>query len=233
MANEKLKAVAGHLPNWEFWHRQLVYRATNHRTTWKLRLLMAVLLLGLLITTSGWWIPALGWSLVCSSVIEKPDLILIDNLDSDYLLFEKAADMKRRGTCNRVLIPVMAAGQDTEKPCLVALGIADLMIRLTRLEGVEIFPITEAEPITLNMARQVGDYLKGGDVRTVLILTPGFKSRRIHLIFSKVLGKAGIETYCLPVWGSHRPANWASSCHGIQEVFLQYAKLAYYRLWVL
>lgn len=91
----------------------------------------------------------------------------------------------------------------------------------------------EEEPITLNTARQISDYLKGSNVRTVLILTSGFKSRRIHLIFESVFSQVGIEAYCLPVWGAHRPENWASSWHGMQEVFLQLVKLGYYWVWVL
>lgn len=185
------------------------------------------------VATRSWWVPALGWSLVSNANIENPDVILIENLDSNYLLFEKARNLKRQGASARVLVPVSAAGSDPEKPGLVAQGIAEVMIRVAHLEGVEMLPIQEVEPVTFNLARQVGEHLKGTEVRSVLILTSGFKSKRMHLAFSNVLRKVGIETYCIPVWGSHRPDNWATSWHGIQEVLLQHAKLAYYRLWVL
>lgn len=52
-----------------------------------------------------WWIPGLGFALVCDSQSERPDLILIDNLDSNYLLFEKAAELKELGFGEKVLIP--------------------------------------------------------------------------------------------------------------------------------
>lgn len=194
---------------------------------------MALLVIAVPMATSGWWVPALGWSLVSDASIERPHIIIIESLDSNYLLFEKARNLKRDGANARVLVPVAAAGNDPEKPGQVAQGIADVMIRVAHLDGVEIFPFRAIEPITLNLARQVCDYLRGGKARTVLILTSGFKSRRVHLIFSSVLSKAGIETYCLPVWGAHRPENWAETWHGIQEVFLQLVKLGYYRLWVL
>lgn len=106
------------------------------------------------------------------------------------------------------------------------------MIRVAGIETAEIIPIKQEEPITLNAARQVGDFLKGTNVKTVLILTSGFKSKRIHLIFKKVLGEVGIDAYCLPVWGSRTPENWATNWHRIQEVFLQVVKLGYYRLCV-
>lgn len=205
----------------------------TYRPPWKLRLFLALLVMAVPVATRGWWVSALGWSLVSDANIERPDIIIIENLDSNYLLFEKARNLKRDGISARVIVPVAAPDNDPVKPGLVAQGIADVMIRVARLDGVEIFPVRQIEPITLNLARQVGDYLRGSEVRTALILTSGFKSRRVHLIFSNVLGKAGIETYCLPVWGNHRPDNWAETWHGIQEVLLQHAKLAYYRLWVL
>lgn len=202
----------------------------TYRPPWKLRLFVVLLVMAVPVATRGWWVPALGWSLVSDASIERPDIIIIENLDSNYLLFEKARNLKRDGTNARVLVPVAAAGNDPEKPGLVAQGITDVMIRVARLDGVELLPISESEPITLNLARQVGDYLRGSEGKTVLILTSGFKSRRVHLVFSSVLGKAGIETYCLPVWGAHRPENWAETWHGIQELLLQLVKLGYYKM---
>jgi hypothetical protein len=215
-----------------FWKRQMVYRATSYRTTWKLRFFVSVLLLALPVVTRGWWAPSIGSSLVSNNGFEKPDLILIDNLDTDYLLFEKARDLRREGVGAPILVPVTAAANDPGQTNLVSQEIAQVLIRVARLDTVEFIPTRQIEPITLNVARQVGDFLKGTNIKTVLILTSGFKSKRIHLIFKKVLAEVGIDAYCLPVWGTHRPDNWAESWHGIQEVFLQYVKLGFYRLWV-
>lgn len=107
------------------------------------------------------------------------------------------------------------------------------MIEVACLDRVWLLPIEESEPITLNTARQVSAFLQGTDVRSVLILTSGFKSKRISFIFSTILEQAGIATYCLPVWGAYGPENWTISWHGIQEVFLQRVKLGYYGLCVL
>lgn len=230
---DKAKEPAFHFRSWGVWKCHLVYRGSSYKTTWKLRLLVLGLLLALSLATRGWWVPALGKSLVCDSQFERPDLIIIDNLDSDYLLFEKAADLQEHGVCDRVLVPVQASGRNHEKPNLVSREIVAVMVRVAGIKTAEIIPVKQEEPITLNAARQVGKYLKETNVKTVLILTSGFKSQRIHLIFKKVLSEVGIDTYCLPVWGSRRPDNWAASWHGIQEVFLQHGKLAYYRLWVM
>jgi hypothetical protein len=229
----KAKDCSGRFLNWEFWRRQLVYRTTGYRTTWKLRLLVVGLLLVLPIATRTWWVPALGWSLVSDSEFERPDLILIDNLDHDFQLFEKAADLQRRGIGKEVLVPVHASWQDPEQMDPVERGIAEVMSREAHLHSAKFLRIRGKEPITLNAARTVADSLKGSRVKTVLIVTSGFKSKRIRLIFSKVLSEVGIDAYCLPVWGAHRPGSWTASWHGMQEVFLQLAKLGYYRLWVL
>ena len=225
-----MKDDFGRFLDWEFWQRQIVYRTTGYRTTWKFRLLVVGLLVALPLATRGWWVPALGKSLVCDSEFERPDLIVIDNLDSDYLLFEKAGELREHGVGERLLVPVQASGRNPEKPNLVSREIVDVMVRVAGLDGTEIVPIKQDEPITLNAARQVGEFLKGTNVKTVLILTSGFKSQRIHLIFKKVLSEMGIDTYCLPVWGSRTPENWAASWHGIQEVVLQLGKLGYYEV---
>lgn len=194
---------------------------------------MAGFLLALALTTSGWWAPTLGRCLVCSSEYETADLIVIDNLDSDYLLFEKAAELIERGIAGKVLVPVQASGRNPAKPNLVSQEIVNVMVRVAGLDGAEIIPVKLEEPITLNAARQVGEHLRGTSVKKVLVLTSGFKSRRIHLVFKKVLSVDGIDVYCLPVWGGHRPENWEQTWHGIQEVFLQLIKLGYYGVWVL
>jgi len=225
--------IAAPFTSWGVLKGHLVYEATICRTTWKFRFVVLALFLALTLATKAWWIPGLGRTLVCSSESVTPDLIVIDNLDSDYLLFEKAAELIERGFAGKVLVPVQASGRNPGAPNLVSREIVDVMVRVAGLDRAEIFPIKQEEPITLNAARQVGEYLKGSNVKKVLVLTSGFKSRRLHMIFKKTLGEVGIESYCLPVWGGHRPENWAQSWHGIQEVLLQFIKLGYYRVWVM
>jgi len=210
-------------------------RATGYRTTWKLRLFAAssLFVLALGSATHAWWSPTVGWFLVSDTGMVNTDLILIDNLDTNYLLFEKARNLKKSGMDARVVVPVAGAANDPEKPNLVSREIAEVLIRVAGLDAVEIIPIRHIEPITLNAARQLSDRLEGSNIKTVLILTSGFKSKRLYLVFQQVLAEIGIDAYCLPVWGAHRPDNWMESWHGIEEVLMQSLKLAYYRLWVL
>lgn len=229
MAESDAKLLSG----WRSWQRYIVYQSTRYRTTWRFRLLALTLVIILCMATRGWWIPAVGWGLVANVQTEKPDLILIDNLDTNFQLFEKASYLQKRGVGKRVLVPVAVFSGDIQTPATWGREIAETLIRLAHLDSVELLPVGVAEPITRNVAYEVGSYLKRTEVSRVLILTSGFKSKRIHLIFKKALSEVGIETYCLPVWGSQRPETWANTWHGIQEVLLQYAKLVYYRLWVL
>ncbi len=145
---QEVKDTSSSFWNWESWKGQLIYRTTTRKTTWKFRLLVVALLLVLSAATHRWWVPALGWGLVSDSRIEKPDLILIDNLDPNYLLFEKAGDMKRRGLNTYVLVPVSASGQDPERPGLVARKIVEAMIEVAHLDWVELLHIQATEPTT-------------------------------------------------------------------------------------
>ena len=85
----KVEGHSASFPTWKLWGRQVVYRTTCYRTTWRFRLPAVALLPTLPIATRGWWVPALGWSLVSNSGIETPDLILIDNLDRNFHFVRK------------------------------------------------------------------------------------------------------------------------------------------------
>jgi hypothetical protein len=107
------------------------------------------------------------------------------------------------------------------------------MAEIARLKNVEIVPFSENEPITLNSARQVRDYLVKEHIKSVSVLTPILRSRRSFLIYNSVFQPSGIAVHCDPVSGPKGPENWTRSWHGIQEVVLQFVKLQYYRFWVL
>jgi hypothetical protein len=216
------------------WRHLWVRPKTIYKTTWTARLLLAIVLLALAMLTRSLWVPALAWHLVCGSDTTGADILLVENLDPDYLLFEQAADRINRGQAQSALVLVQASGKDPEKSGLVSQGIAELMIKVARLRSVELLPIEQEEPITLNVARQVAEHLKSrSNVSSLLILTPGLRSKRTHLVFSTVLVATGIKVSCFPVWGTQNPDNWTTTWHGIQEVCLQHVKLLYYRLFVL
>jgi hypothetical protein len=214
------------------WTRHLFYRAEHIRTTWKLRLGLLAVGVVTIWLTSGWWTVAIARSLVCDASLAPSDAILVENFDPDYLLFERATQLRRAGLAARVLVPVHT-DPSTQEPNDVALGIADVMARISRIGSIEVVPIREVEPITLNAARDVQRFLDREHIRSVVVVTQLFRSRRSALIYASTLGNAGIAVRCEPVQGSRGVDTWTRSWHGIQGVVEQWLKLQYYRVCVL
>src|SRR5437773_2198069 len=110
------------------WLRHFYYRKECVKTTWKLRIgiLTLVILAGL--STRGFWIGQIGRSLVCTNNLAPSDVILIENFDPDYLLFERAEALQKGGFAPRILVPVQAS-RDAAVPNLVSMGIVEVMAR--------------------------------------------------------------------------------------------------------
>ena len=214
------------------WTRHLFYRAEHIRTTWKLRLGLLTLVVALLWLTNGWWTAAIARSLVCDASLAPSDAILVENFDPDYLLFERATQLRQAGFAQRVLVPT-STDPGTSEVNAVALGTVEVMARLSRIGPIETVPVREAEPITLNAARDLQHFLEREHIRSVIVVTSLFRSRRSALVHAATLGRAGIAVRCQPVQGVRAPDTWTRSWHGIQNVVEQWFKLQYYRLYVL
>jgi hypothetical protein len=179
----------------------------------------------------GWWTLTIGRSLVCDANAIPSDAILVENFDPDYLLFERARNLRTSGMATRVLVPVPTDREG--QPAPVALGIADLMANISRVGRMEVVPIRLAEPISLNAARDIRDFVVREGIRSVVVVSPLFRSRRSSLVYSAVLGAAGINVACEPVGGLRGVGTWTQTWHGIQDVIEQWIKLGYYKLYVL
>ncbi len=213
------------------WRRYFWYRKEVTKTTWVLRLSVVLFALFLAWITRGSWTLALGESVVCVEQAPPSDALLLENFDPDYLVFERAEALKRAGIASRLFVPVQAAG-DSETPNASSQGIAEVLARVAHISNIELIPIELVEPISLNAARQIQDFLTKARVSSVLVVTPGFRSRRSLLVYTAVLAKAGIKVGCVPVFGIDTPRNWTQKWHGIEDVLLQFGKLQYYRFYV-
>jgi hypothetical protein len=182
--------------------------------------------------TRGWWLTFIGHSLVCEENIASADAIVVDNFDPDYRLFERAADLQRDGWSARTLVPTRTISRDSAEPNPIAGGIAELMGRFARVRNLEIVPIREVEPYSLNGAIQIRDFLIREHVRSILLVSPAFRSRRSALVYRAIMSTPGIRVHCLATFGEYTPENWTSSWHGIQIVIEQFIKLQYYRFFV-
>jgi hypothetical protein len=213
------------------WTRHFIYRAECTKTTWKLR---AVLVIGAIFcvqVTHSIWASAVGRSLVCSDQIQPAEAILVDHFDPNYLLFERAAALHNAGYGPRVISPI-SASSEPEGPN-ISDEIVHVMSRVARLDTLETIPVWEVEPISLNAAYQIKQFLTHEKITSVIIVTPGFRSRRSFLIYESVLGSSGIRLSCVPVFGLTSIANWTETWHGIEDVAQQFLKLQYYRLYIL
>jgi len=214
------------------WQRHFFYKKESIKTTWKFRLALLMLVMLLMSVTRGFWMLKIGQSLVCTEEMSPSDVILVENFEPAYLVFERAAALHKAGFAARVLVPTQAS-RDPERANLVSQGIAELMSRVARLQNPTILPIRIFEPVSLNAAYQIRDFLTKEHLRSVIVVTNGFRSKRSALVYHAVLDPAGIKVGCMPVFGERTPKNWTATWHGIEDVTEQFLKLQYYRFYVL
>jgi len=193
---------------------------------------MLILVMLLVFVTREFWMLKIGQSLVCTEEMSPSDVILVENFDPRYLVFERAAALHKAGLAVRVFVPTQAS-RDPERANLLSQGIAELMARGARLHNAEILPIRIFEPVSLNAAYQIRDFLIKEHLRSAIVVTDGFRSKRSALVYHAVLDPAGIKVGCIPVFGERTPKNWTATWHGIEDVTEQFLKLQYYRFYVL
>src|SRR4029453_10547308 len=214
------------------WRRHLFYTRQCVKTTWKLRLGVLVVAALTLVSTSRIWTSAIARSLVCAQDVAPSDLILIENFDPNYLLFERAAALQKDRIAPRALVPVKA-WQDSGMPNYISQAFAEVMARHARMAAWELLPISEVEPISVNAAFQIRQYLLRENVKSLIVVTGGFRSQRSSLIYRTVLAGRGVQVRWDPVFGRATPERWSDTWHGIQSVAEEFVKLQYYRFYVL
>lgn len=214
------------------WTRHFVYRAVQTRTTWKFRIGLTALVMLVAWLTGDWWSAAIARSLVCNPTGAPSDAILVENFDPGYLSFERARELRKAGYAARVLVPVPRDATTSEfRP--VQRAETDMLASLSRLGDYEPVPFREVEPISLNAARDIQRFLEQEHIRSVVIVSPLFRSRRSQLVYDATLGHAGIAVRCEPGKEGRNITSWTHTWHGLQDVAEQWVKLQYYRFYVL
>src|SRR5882672_11455223 len=102
-----------------------VYRKASLTTTWKCRLLILIFVILFTSLTRAFWIPLIGWSLVCGEDVAPSDAILVENFDPDYRVFERAAALQKAGFSGRILIPTEASEHDPAVADTISRGIRE------------------------------------------------------------------------------------------------------------
>ena len=214
------------------WTRHIYYRSSRTRTTWKFRLAVAAVILFAGWLTRAPLTAAIASSLVCTANAASSDAIVVENFEADnYLVFERAGELRRAGLSPRVLVPVSASS--SLQPNAVALGTARLVADLARVGDVEIVPIREVEPISLNAAGDVRRYVEQHGLRSIILVSPSLRSKRSASVYEAVFARSGIRVTCEPVHGGDGVETWTETWHGIQNVAEQWSKWQYYRFYVL
>jgi uncharacterized SAM-binding protein YcdF (DUF218 family) len=213
------------------WHRHLFYRKESWKTTWKLKLSVAALVVVGVAGSRVFLAERLAQSLVCVENSPPSDALLLENFDPVYLVFERAQALREAGIASRVFVPVIIEDADIRNS--VGKGFVEVMSRIARLPETDIIPVHQEEPISLNAAQQIKDFLLKKHIKSIVVVAPAYRSRRSELVYGAVLRPAGIAVGCVPVFGTTEVGNWTQTWHGIQEVAEQFAKLQYYRLYVL
>jgi hypothetical protein len=95
------------------------------RTTRKfsLAMLSLVILTGFL--TRGPWSRWIGQSLTRMEEVHPSDVILVENFDPNYLLFERAVALQDVGLSARILVPTQAPWRDPRVAEIASVGIVE------------------------------------------------------------------------------------------------------------
>lgn len=202
-------------------------------TTWKFRLLVLFSTISLFYLTYPAWLIAIGSSLLHEEEPEPAEIILLENFDTDYAVFETAQGLVEAGYSSRILVPVRAS-EDRTRISSVREGFVDVMSRVAGIEEYKILPVRHIEPVSLNVARQIADFLEAERIHSVLVVSPGFRSARSYLVYDNVFTPRGIHVQVLTAAIPGAAAGtWWHTWHGVQDTCLEFGKLLYYRFWVL
>ena len=215
------------------WTRYVVTKKEVVRTTWAFKAALTIaLFLGAYLTEPA-WAHAVAEGLVCGQAqpLERVDAILIDDFESDYLLFQQARWLQEAGLGTTIIAPVNALANGSISP--VSQAVVEVLARQARVKHVNTVPVGDGEPISLNAAFRIKQFVSENGIRSVMVVTPAFRSERSMTIYRAVLEPVGVLAQCAPVFGGRTQDNWTQTWHGIQDVALQFTKLQYYRWYVL
>ena len=81
---------------------------------------------------------------------------------------------------------------------------SNVMARAARLQSPEMIPVIGAEPISLNVAYEVRAFLEREGVRSIILVSPGFRSRPICADLRQGLESGGhLHVVCARVRQKH------------------------------
>ena len=88
----------------------------------------------------------------------------------------------------------------------------------------------EGHPITLKEARFVVSKLSQDGVRSAILLSEGFHTRRSFAVYSHEGGRVGLSVMPYPYFIGYKRDSWWREAQGINEFLIEFFKLTYYLL---
>jgi uncharacterized SAM-binding protein YcdF (DUF218 family) len=181
--------------------------------------------------------PFLAESLIVGKPVERADAILV--LGGSATFKErtgKAAELYRKGISAKILL-TDDGGQagwsraEQRNPKFVELARKALIERGVPADAIEIIePTVEG---TIDEARAFSEKAKDGNLKSVLLVTSAYHTRRALWTFTRVLGESGVEIGIESAQTGIQtppPRDWWLSKAGWNLVAGEYVKSAYY--WV-
>jgi uncharacterized SAM-binding protein YcdF (DUF218 family) len=186
------------------------------------------------------WPPA-AWAaarwLVVSAELQHADALAVLAGSSTYVeRARRAAELFREGRASRVVLTNDGqrggwSAAEERNPFFVERSADELRRAGVPGESVEVIPQTVSS--TYDEAVSLRDYAVAHGLRSVLVVTSGYQSRRALWTLHRVFAGSGIEVGVAPVEPGQQapPASvWWLHTLGWRLVPGEYAKLVYYRL---
>lgn len=184
--------------------------------------------------------PVVAWAgaklLIVIEPVERADAIVLLSGSSAYKeRAQRAAELYREGRTARIILTNDGfRGSWSNVEQRNPFYYESTLVELTRLkvpkDAVEV--LLPQVSSTYDEATLLRKHVEGQSLRTILIVTSAYHSRRALWTFRRVFGSTGIRIGIEPAstgWQTPSPATWWLHRRGWQTVPPEYLKLVYYR----
>jgi hypothetical protein len=162
------------------------------------------------------------------------DIVVLEGIGHiERELVARAAGMVSSGKARRMVVVLNRVPEDnpsveTEAPLSVVqkalggLGLDDTSCR--------IIVTSFRHPLTFTSAKEVMQVLAGEGVRNVILISPGFHTRRSYLVYQSIGEPLQIRIYPYASFDGHNHGldKWWTQWHGVYDFIEQGIKLLYY-----
>lgn len=201
----------------------------------RLKRILRVLVLLLLIWPPLAWLAA--WGLIVRADVPHADALVVLGGSSTYLeRTQRAAQMFREGRAAKIILTndgQQGGWSDVEKrnPFFVERAAQELQLGGVPIEKIEILP--QIVSSTYQEAQLIHEYAIANHMRSLLIVTSAYHSRRALWTLHRALDGTGIAIGSEPALTGQQspsPLTWWLRPRGWRMVAGEYMKLVYYRV---